>query len=235
MLIFNHSCDDTTLATVRSSPQLWRDALFTFLQFLASYNSHPFFRSENLFQQNDVYTCYSCLIVVWCYDCRQNFNMMYCLPDAVRIGNLNKICSLFWTILTFWISPLIYSLRDRELEGWFRKVFFKQTDLTGIQIKVGSFEQHLSCSLFLPLGISKVGSREDKCYLMMSAVTDHRITEWLRWEGTSGGHLVQPPAQAGTPRASWRGPCPDDFWVFPKVETPQPPWASSAGAQSPTL
>lgn len=29
----------------------------------------------------------------------------------------------------------------------------------------------------------------------------HRIMGWLRWEGASGGQLVQPPAQSGTPRA----------------------------------
>jgi len=35
-----------------------------------------------------------------------------------------------------------------------------------------------------------------------------QITEWLGLEGTSVGHLVQPPAEAGSPRAGCRGPCP---------------------------
>jgi len=42
------------------------------------------------------------------------------------------------------------------------------------------------------------------------------ITEWLWVEGTSGGHLGSLPAQAGPPRASCPGPCPDSFRVSPK-------------------
>jgi len=34
---------------------------------------------------------------------------------------------------------------------------------------------------------------------------NHRIPGWLRLEGTSGGNLVHPPAQAGTPTASCPG------------------------------
>lgn len=39
----------------------------------------------------------------------------------------------------------------------------------------------------------------------------HRITEWLRLEETSGCHLVQPSAQAQTPRAGFSGPRPGGF------------------------
>lgn len=38
-----------------------------------------------------------------------------------------------------------------------------------------------------------------------SPLEDHRK---LRLEGTFESHLVQPPAQAGTPRTGWPGPCP---------------------------
>jgi len=38
----------------------------------------------------------------------------------------------------------------------------------------------------------------------------HGIPEWSGLEGTSVGHLVQPPAEAGSPRAGCTGPRPGD-------------------------
>jgi len=38
------------------------------------------------------------------------------------------------------------------------------------------------------------------------------------------GHPVQPPAQAGSPRAGCTGPCPGGSGISPEKETPQPPW-----------
>lgn len=35
----------------------------------------------------------------------------------------------------------------------------------------------------------------------MSLVSEYHQIDWLRWKGTSGGHLVQHPAQAGLSRA----------------------------------
>ena len=61
-----------------------------------------------------------------------------------------------------------------------------------------------------------------------------RITAWSGLEGTSVGHPVQPPAQAGSPRAGCTGPCPGGFWISPEKETPQPPWAAWARAPSPS-
>lgn len=39
----------------------------------------------------------------------------------------------------------------------------------------------------------------------------HTSTEWLRLEGTSGGHPVQPPAQIGFPKVLHPGLRPDGF------------------------
>lgn len=45
-------------------------------------------------------------------------------------------------------------------------------------------------------------------------MADHRITEWLRLKGTSGGHLPHPHlTQTGTATATCAGPCPDRFCV----------------------
>lgn len=58
--------------------------------------------------------------------------------------------------------------------------------------------------------------------------TKHR--ELLSLEGFCGGHVMQPPAQAGPPRASYPGP----FQVRTRKETPQILWATCACALSPT-
>jgi len=50
----------------------------------------------------------------------------------------------------------------------------------------------------------------------------HRITDWSGLEGTSGDHPAQPPAQAGSPRAGCRGPCPGGSGISPEKETPKP-------------
>jgi len=63
---------------------------------------------------------------------------------------------------------------------------------------------------------------------------NHRITEWSGLEGSSVGHPVQPPAQAGSPRAGCTGPRPGGSGISPEKETPQPPWAAWARAPSPS-
>lgn len=56
-------------------------------------------------------------------------------------------------------------------------------------------------------------------------ISDHRITEQLRVEGNSGGHLIHPSAQAGPPRTS-SGSYPGGFWVPARMETLHPLWVA---------
>lgn len=54
--------------------------------------------------------------------------------------------------------------------------------------------------------------------------------EWFwRVEGPCGGHLVQAVTQG-----EWPGLCPDGFWILPRMESPKPPQATHASAQSPS-
>ena len=64
---------------------------------------------------------------------------------------------------------------------------------------------------------------------------NYRITEWLRLAGTSGYHLVQTQVQVGSPRASCPVPCPDVFWISPRMETLPPPWPTCASARLPSM
>ena len=48
------------------------------------------------------------------------------------------------------------------------------------------------------------------------------------------GHPVQPPAEAGSPRAGCTGPCPGGSGISPEKENPQPPWATCSRAPSPS-
>ena len=48
------------------------------------------------------------------------------------------------------------------------------------------------------------------------------------------GHLVQPPTQAGSPRAGCTAPHPSGSGISPEKETLQPPWAAWARAPSPS-
>lgn len=67
---------------------------------------------------------------------------------------------------------------------------------------------------------------------------NHMMTEWLKLEGTTGCHLVQPPGQEEPPTACCQGQCPENFknWKFqksPRMKTAQTLGATFGSSQSP--
>ena len=58
------------------------------------------------------------------------------------------------------------------------------------------------------------GCREEGDRVISEVHSKKIITEWLSLEGASGGHLLEPPAQAGPPRVSCPVPCLDNLNVF---------------------
>ncbi|XP_034642720.1 olfactory receptor 10A4-like [Trachemys scripta elegans] len=53
--------------------------------------------------------------------------IVYMLPDTTELGDLNKVLSVFYTVLTPLTNPLIYSLRNKEVKESLRKALSKTT------------------------------------------------------------------------------------------------------------
>ncbi|XP_030395306.1 olfactory receptor 6N1-like [Gopherus evgoodei] len=64
-------------------------------------------------------TCSSHLIVVTTF--YGTLIMVYVVPKTHALRNLNKVFSLFYTVLTPMVNPLIYSLRNKEFKEALRK------------------------------------------------------------------------------------------------------------------
>ncbi|XP_078234152.1 olfactory receptor 5G9-like [Pogona vitticeps] len=68
-------------------------------------------------------TCSSHLIVVSVF--YSTIIIVYMLPKTETLRDLNKVFSLFYTVLTPFFNPLIYSLRNKEVKEAFRNVFVR--------------------------------------------------------------------------------------------------------------
>ncbi|XP_067396471.1 olfactory receptor 226-like [Emydura macquarii macquarii] len=64
-------------------------------------------------------TCSSHLIVVTVF--YGTLIIVYILPDMAALRDLNKVFSVFYTVLTPMVNPLIYSLRNQEVKEALRK------------------------------------------------------------------------------------------------------------------
>ncbi|XP_066485546.1 olfactory receptor 11L1-like [Tiliqua scincoides] len=76
-------------------------------------------------------TCSAHLIVVTLY--YGALIVVYMIPDSPSLKDMNKIFSLFYTVLTPLINPLIYSLRNKEVKEALRRDLTKLLSFTGIQ------------------------------------------------------------------------------------------------------
>ncbi|XP_077171310.1 olfactory receptor 6N1-like [Paroedura picta] len=74
-------------------------------------------------------TCSSHLIVVTIY--YGTIAAVYVLPDSTSLKDLNKAFSVFYTILTPLINPLVYSLRNKDVKESLRR--FAMRVLNGTQ------------------------------------------------------------------------------------------------------
>nr|XP_056720484.1 olfactory receptor 6B1-like [Euleptes europaea] len=68
-------------------------------------------------------TCSSHLTVVSCF--YGSLMIVYVLPDISSVSEVKKLFSLFYTLLTPLLNPLIYSLRNKEVKEAGRKCFRK--------------------------------------------------------------------------------------------------------------
>ncbi|KAM7149970.1 olfactory receptor 10A7-like [Macrochelys suwanniensis] len=76
-------------------------------------------------------TCSSHLIVVTIF--YGTLIIVYLLPKTNTLRDLNKVFSVFYTILTPMVNPFIYSLRNTEVKEAVRKIVSKCVDFTRIQ------------------------------------------------------------------------------------------------------
>uniref|UniRef100_A0A8C4WI49 Olfactory receptor n=1 Tax=Gopherus evgoodei TaxID=1825980 RepID=A0A8C4WI49_9SAUR len=117
------SCTDTSLITLVTFILSSIYTLPLFLLTLASYICiiSTILRIPSTTGRRKAFsTCSSHLIVVTIY--YGTLIIVYMFPDTDTLRDLNKVFSLFYTVLTPLVNPLIYSLRNKEVKVALRKV-----------------------------------------------------------------------------------------------------------------
>ncbi|KAM7145687.1 olfactory receptor 11A1-like [Macrochelys suwanniensis] len=120
------SCSDTSLMILVIFPLSFIFVLPPFLLTLASYVyiiSTVLRISSSTGRQKAFSTCSSHFIVVTIF--YGTLFIVYMLPDNAALRDLNKVSSVFYTILTPMVNPLIYSLRNKEVKEALRKALSK--------------------------------------------------------------------------------------------------------------
>ncbi|XP_050773575.1 olfactory receptor 1020-like [Gopherus flavomarginatus] len=128
------SCTDTSLITLVTFIFSSIYTLPLFLLTLASYICiiSTILRIPSTIGRRKAFsTCSSHLILVTIY--YGTLIIVYMFPDTDTLRDLNKVFSLFYTVLTPLVNPLIYSLRNKEVKVALRKVISKYMELIEIE------------------------------------------------------------------------------------------------------
>ncbi|KAM9121382.1 olfactory receptor 5AP2-like [Pangshura tecta] len=117
------SCSDTSLITLVTFILSSADTLPPFLLTLISYVFiiSTILRIQSTTGRRKAFsTCSSHLIVVTIF--YGTLMIVYVLPDTETLREHNKVFSLFYTVLTPMANPLVYSLRNKEVQCALRKL-----------------------------------------------------------------------------------------------------------------
>ncbi|XP_007443277.1 olfactory receptor 6F1-like [Python bivittatus] len=131
------SCSDTTLVQLVT---FLLTVIFTVTPFLLTLISYICIIvtilkiSSAVGRQKAFSTCSSHLIVVCLF--YGTLIIVYILPDTPSLRDLNKVFSIFYTVLTPLINPLIYSLRNQEVHKALRRVRCKMVHFARMQANI---------------------------------------------------------------------------------------------------
>uniref|UniRef100_K7GAP4 Olfactory receptor n=1 Tax=Pelodiscus sinensis TaxID=13735 RepID=K7GAP4_PELSI len=135
--LLNISCSDTRLVELSASTLSFIFTLPPFLLTVTSYASiiRAILRIPSTTGRQKAFsTCSSHLMVVTVF--YGTITVVYVLPRTDTLRDLNKVFSLLYTVLTPLANPLIYSLRNREVQEALRIVLSKCCDHLGkVEIK----------------------------------------------------------------------------------------------------
>ncbi|XP_006269355.1 olfactory receptor 11A1-like [Alligator mississippiensis] len=124
--LINLSCSDTSLVTWTTFAFAYIDIPPPFVITVASYSciiSTVLRIPSSKGRQKAFSTCSSHLMVVTLF--YGTLIIVYVIPKSSALRNLNKVFSVFYSVLTPLVNPLIYSLRNREVRKALRKVVSK--------------------------------------------------------------------------------------------------------------
>ncbi|XP_015265473.1 PREDICTED: olfactory receptor 6B1-like [Gekko japonicus] len=124
--VINLSCSDTTLVTLVGLTVSFIDTVPSFLLTLLSYVCiiAAIIRIPTSDGREKAFsTCSSHLIVVSIF--YGSLIFVYALPKKEALREVDKIFSVFYTVLTPLINPLIYSLRNQEVKKALKRAIHK--------------------------------------------------------------------------------------------------------------